>query len=57
MSSERVELFKGRNGRWYFRHVARNGEKIAQSQGYTRKGSARRGALRAVPGAAISVVA
>lgn len=38
----KFEIFKGRNGDWYFRIVARNGELIAMSEGYERKDSIRR---------------
>ncbi len=51
----RVEIFQGEpraDGRpalWYFRHVARNGRVADGSQGYARKDSAKRGALRRWP--------
>jgi len=44
-----VYVRMGRNGLFYFRPVARNGRKIAQSQGYTRRASAVRGARRSYP--------
>jgi len=44
-----VYVRMGRNGKFYFRPVARNGRKIAQSQGYTRRTSAVRGARRSYP--------
>ncbi len=34
------EIFKGINGQFYFRIKAANGEKVAQSEGYTQKQSA-----------------
>lgn len=37
-----VELFEGRDGQWYWRLEARNGETLAHSEGYTRKWSAKR---------------
>lgn len=45
-----VTIFAGRNGKWYFRATARNNEKIASSQSYTRRSDAVRGALRAFSG-------
>jgi len=42
----RVELFKGVDGYFYLRLVARNGEILAQSEGYTRRWSARRAARK-----------
>ncbi len=41
---------------WGFRARARNHEIIASGEGYTRRASARRGALRAFPFAAITYV-
>ena len=49
MSIERVELFQGDNGRWYFRRVARNNRKTAASQGYRRRWSAKRAARKTFP--------
>jgi len=50
MASQTVVYVRmGRNGKFYFRPVARNGRKIAQSQGYTRRASAVRGARRSYP--------
>ena len=41
----RIEIYKGRDGRWYWRMRARNGRVVADgSQGYAR----RRGAWHAV---------
>lgn len=52
MAKTFIELFKGRGKKpWRFRAIARNGEIIGQSQGYTRRHSARLGARRAYPGA------
>lgn len=39
----KFELFKGINGNYYFRLKAANGEKIAQSEGYTTKQGALNG--------------
>lgn len=39
----KFELFKGTNGLFYFRLKAENGEKIAQSEGYTTKQGALNG--------------
>lgn len=48
-----VYVRMGRNGLFYFRPVARNGRKIAQSQDYTRRDSAVRGARRSCPRAEV----
>jgi hypothetical protein len=50
----RVEIFEGRptktrRRRFYVRAKARNGEIVAQSEGYTRGTSARRAARRLYP--------
>ena len=42
----RVELFKGVDGYWYLTLVAANGEKLAVSEAYTRRRSARRAARK-----------
>lgn len=39
----KYELFKGTNGLFYFRLKAENGEKIAQSEGYSTKQAALNG--------------
>lgn len=36
----KIEIFRGGNGQYYFNITSTNGEKIAQSEGYTRKQSA-----------------
>lgn len=36
----KVEVFRGAEGRYYFRRVAGNGERTGTSQGYTRKETA-----------------
>ena len=36
----KIEIFKGGNGQYYFNVKSANGEKIAQSEGYTKKQSA-----------------
>lgn len=36
----RYEIFKGKNGQFYWRLVASNGKIVAQSEGYTRKKAA-----------------
>jgi len=36
-------IFRGRDGQYYFHLTASNGEKIAQSEGYTSKASCRNG--------------
>jgi hypothetical protein len=42
----KVELVKG-TLRWYYRVVAKNGEKLTTSQKYFSKGNAKRAALKA----------
>lgn len=44
-----LELFQDKKKRWRFRAKARNGEILAQSQAYSTRWSARRGARRAFP--------
>ncbi|MEL7168845.1 MAG: YegP family protein [Bacteroidota bacterium] len=39
----KFELYKGRDGQYYFRLKAGNGETIAVSEGYTTKASAKNG--------------
>ena len=41
--SAKFELFKGKNGEYYFRLKAPNGEVIADSEGYRSKAGARNG--------------
>ena len=40
------EIFKGKDSQWYWRLVAANDKIVAQSEGYTRRGSAIRAAER-----------
>jgi uncharacterized protein len=43
--SSALEVYRSpQNDQWYFRITARNGEIVAQSEGYTRKEDAIRGA-------------
>jgi uncharacterized protein YegP (UPF0339 family) len=37
----RVELFRGTDGKWYFRFIAANHEIVATSEAYTHKQDAR----------------
>lgn len=39
----KFELYKGKDGQYYFRLKAGNGETIAVSEGYTTKASAKNG--------------
>ena len=39
----KFEIYEGRDGQYYFRLKAANGEIIAQSEGYTTKQNARNG--------------
>ena len=42
----RVVVTAGPGGVWYWRLVARNGETLAHSESYSRRGSARRSARK-----------
>lgn len=45
----KIQLFKSaRNRQWYFRFVSRNNRVMAQSEGYKRRQSAAKTALRIV---------
>jgi len=46
----KIEVFRGKDGQWYFRVKAGNGQIVAQSEGYTRKYDAKKGAIRLVNG-------
>ena len=37
MPTDPFEVFRGADGRWYWRMKAANGETIAQSEGYERR--------------------
>ena len=47
--SDRLEVFQGEDGQWYWHRVAPNGEQISHGEAYTRKDDAETGALRANP--------
>ena len=51
-----IEVFQGKKG-WFFHTVAQNGEIGTQSEAYTRKTSAVRGAKRWHPGMPIVLAA
>jgi uncharacterized protein YegP (UPF0339 family) len=40
-----IEFFRGNDGQYYFRIVAKNGQILAVSEGYTRRWSAWYGAM------------
>lgn len=40
----KVQIFPGKDGQWYCRLVAHNGETVLTSEGYTRKWNAKRAA-------------
>lgn len=42
-----VQLYRGEDRQWYLRVVASNGQVVLDSEGYTRKWSAKRAARRA----------
>lgn len=44
-----LQLFKGKDGQFYYRVKNRNGRTLTVSEGYTRKHDAKRGATRAHP--------
>lgn len=46
----KIELLKGRDGQWYWHRRASNGQITDQSEGYTRKDSAKRAAKKVHPG-------
>lgn len=46
---ERVEIFKGEDGQWYFRRVAANNEKVSSSEGYGHFGDAEAEARKIFP--------
>ncbi len=50
MDNPKYQIFKGKDGQFYFRLKAANGEIIASSEGYTTKQSAQNGieAIRTV---------
>lgn len=52
--TERFQVFKGADGQWYWREVARNGAVLSVSEGYTRKANARKGVKSAKANAAIA---
>lgn len=52
---KRVEVFRARNGKWYFRLRDRQGVHRSPKD-YSRKDSAIRGAKRAYPALAVEVV-
>lgn len=39
-----IAVFKGKDEQWYWHVRSRNGQVIAQSEGYTTKGNAKQGA-------------
>jgi uncharacterized protein YegP (UPF0339 family) len=45
-----LTVYRGRNGKWYYRKVAGNGEKTQGSQGYASASGARRAARTQNPG-------
>lgn len=52
----KFEVFEGKDGQWYVRLRARNGEIVAQSEGYESEGAARE-APQAIVEAAMSTTA
>jgi len=48
-----LEVYQGRGGVWRWRHRAGNHQIISQGEGYTRRYSAVRGAIRANPGVCV----
>lgn len=56
MTGPRVEVFRGRDGQWYFRLRAVNGEITAQSEAYTWRWSAKRAASKLFAGVEMHVL-
>ena len=52
----KIEVFKGHNKEWFFRLVARNGRKIAQSEGYKQRAHAIKTAKRIKRDAIIATI-
>lgn len=46
MKRAKLEIFRGKGKRYYFRMVGGNGEKVAISESYITRWSAKRGARR-----------
>lgn len=44
MRAGKCEVFEGRDGQWYWRLKAGNGQVVGQSEGYVTRAGARRGA-------------
>jgi len=51
--ANRVELFRGQDGLWYFRRVARNNEIVASSEGYQNRADAVKIAHETFPDVAV----
>lgn len=49
----RGRVYQAKDGSWRWSLRGRNGERVAQSQGYTRRDSARRGLRRVAPTATL----
>jgi uncharacterized protein YegP (UPF0339 family) len=54
-NAESVEILQGDDEQWYWHAKGGNGEIVAQSEGYTEKGSAERAAEDTFPGIPIAV--
>ncbi len=50
-----IELYPGKDGKWYFHKLNRNGKITEQSQGYTLKHNAKKAAKRDIPGLEVVV--
>jgi uncharacterized protein YegP (UPF0339 family) len=44
----KIELWKGLDGQWYWHIVGRNGQVMATSEGYKRKGAAKKSATTVI---------
>lgn len=42
----RFDVFQGKDGDWYWTVIARNGERVCQSEGYKNKANAKRATER-----------
>lgn len=45
----KIEVFPGRDSKWYYRPIEGNGRQIFQSQGYSTKWNAKRAAKSVFP--------
>lgn len=56
VKTPKVQLWPGKDGKWYFHRRNRNGSNTEPSQGYASKASATKAAERDIPGLPIEVL-